>query len=120
MGSLIAPNRSVIVESEMIRAWQRSAALALLINAISAPACAGLELVVTPPRSPPPALRVETPGAAPFRDAVWIDGRWDWKSGQYVWVSGHWQHAPEGMHHWKQGQWTKRDDAWFFTPGQWF
>jgi hypothetical protein len=120
MGSLVAPNRFVIVKSEMIQAWQRRAVLALLIGVMSEPANAGLALVVTPPRSPPPALRVESRGPVPFRDAVWVDGRWGWRGGQYLWVSGHWQRAPEGMHHWKQGQWTKRDEGWFFTPGQWF
>ena len=104
----------------MVRVWQRRAALAFVACMMSAPADAGLELVVTPPRSPPPALRIENCGTAPFRDAVWVDGRWDWRGSQYVWVSGHWQRAPEGMHRWKQGQWTKRDNGWFFTPGQWF
>ena len=103
----------------MARAWRHHATLALAASIMIVPAYAGLELVVTPPRSPPPALRVENQGASPFRDAVWIDGRWDWKGGQYVWVSGHWQRAPAGMHHWKRGEWTKRDNGWFFTPGQW-
>ena len=103
----------------MIRAKRRVATLALAASFMSVPGYAGLSLVVTPPRSPPPALRTEHRGVAPFRDAFWVDGRWDWKSGQYVWVSGHWQRPPQGMHQWKQGQWTKRDNGWFFTPGQW-
>jgi hypothetical protein len=104
----------------MIRGRHRHIALALAASLISAPAYGGLALVVTPPRSPPPPLRIENRGAAPFREAVWVDGRWDWQSGQYVWVSGHWQRAPQGMHRWKQGEWTKRNDTWLFTPGQWF
>src|SRR5579864_9749957 len=103
----------------MIRLSQRRAALAVAVSMMSIAAHAGLALVVTPPRTPPPVLRVENHGAAPFHDAVWDDGRWDWKGGQYVWVSGHWQRAPQGMHYWKKGQWTKRDNGWFFTPGQW-
>ena len=104
----------------MISARHHRVALALVASLMSVSAHAGLALVVTPPRTAPPPLRNENRGAAPFRDAVWVDGRWDWKSGQYVWVSGHWQRAPQGMHRWQRGEWAKRDDTWFFTPGQWF
>jgi len=80
---------------------------------------AGIALIVTAPHSPPPALRIERPGTAPFKEAVWVDGRWDWRGGQYVWVAGHWQQPPPGHHRWQTGAWSERQGSWFFNPGRW-
>jgi len=115
-------DQTVSIQVSGMTPSRRYLAIAFAIGASIAAqsAIAGLSLVVTPPRNPPPALRIESRGPAPFRDAVWIDGRWDWHGGQYVWISGHWQRAPTGLHHWKAGAWAKHDGDWVFTPGQWF
>ncbi|MBV9330528.1 MAG: YXWGXW repeat-containing protein [Alphaproteobacteria bacterium] len=87
--------------------------------AASSAADAGISLVITAPRTPPPALRAEHHGGQPFKNAVWIDGRWDWRDGQYVWISGHWERAPGGQTRWQPGRWSKRGLYWFFAPGKW-
>lgn len=48
------------------------------------------EVLVVRPAEPPP--RVEVIGVAPYHNAVWVKGHWDWRprSGRYVWMPGHW------------------------------
>ena len=50
--------------------------------------------VVAGPPGPPPAPIVETYGVAPFPDAVWIGGAWDWhpEHRRYEWRRGEWRH----------------------------
>ncbi len=97
------------------------AAAVLLAAAACIPwnAFGGISLVVSAPTHAPPPLRVEQRGAAPFRDAVWIDGQWDWRDGNYVWVHGHWEHARTGFHSWQAGQWTQHGHSWNWRPGKW-
>jgi hypothetical protein len=95
-----------------------SAALSTLLGIAGAQA--GIALIVTAPANAPPPVRVEHPGSAPYRDAVWVDGRWGWDNGQYVWITGHWQKAPQGFTRWKRGEWKKGHGGWFFDPGTWF
>jgi hypothetical protein len=42
----------------------------------------------------PPPDRVEVIGVAPFHDAIWIKGHWDWERGahHYRWHEGYWRH----------------------------
>jgi hypothetical protein len=91
--------------------------LALAIFATGA--SAGISFIIQAPVAPPPS-RTETRQAAPFRDAVWIDGRWAWKDGQYLWVNGHWEHRPGGLHGWQRGQWHHEGSVWVFQSGKWY
>jgi hypothetical protein len=97
-----------------------AAAFAAVLPLVTQAPHAGIAFIVTAPHNPPPVAVVEHPGNAPFKDAVWVDGRWSWRDGRYVWVSGHWQHAPNGFHHWHRGEWAERDGSWFFNAGKWF
>jgi YXWGXW repeat-containing protein len=104
----------------MKRLYARLALSAALWTMLGvAGAQAGIALIVTAPTSAPPPVRAEHPGSAPYKDAVWVDGRWGWDKGQYVWITGHWQKAPHGFSHWKQGAWSKKNGSWFFNTGQW-
>jgi hypothetical protein len=56
--------------------------------------------------------------AAPYANAVWIPGEWQWRGGHYVyvhgyythtrrntvWVAGHWVNTPRG-YYWERGHW---------------
>ena len=95
-----------------------SGLLAVML-AIPMSALGGISLVISTPSQPPPPVRVEKHGSAPFANAVWIDGHWQWSGGNYVWLGGHWQRAREGSHGWQQGKWSKRAKGWFWTPGKW-
>ena len=54
-------------------------------------ACAPV-VVVHDHRPPPPPLRVEVIGVAPYSGAHWVRGHWAWRRGEYVWIPGHWSH----------------------------
>jgi hypothetical protein len=46
---------------------------------------------------PPPPLRLElSRPVRPHPEAVWVNGRWQWKGKirGYVWVPGHWRARP--------------------------
>ena len=92
---------------------------ALFAGFVATSASAGISLVISAPSLAPPPLRAETHGNAPFKDAVWIDGRWDWRDGRYVWLGGHWERPQRGFHHWKQGRWVPRRKSWIWIPGEW-
>jgi hypothetical protein len=51
-------------------------------------------VVAAGPPGPPPAPIVEAYGVAPFPDAVWIGGGWDWhpEHRRYEWRHGEWRH----------------------------
>lgn len=98
---------------------QIAAALFMVACLVLQEAHAGIAFVVTAPHTAPPPIRQEHPGASPFKDAVWVDGRWDWRGGQYVWVTGHWDRAPDGHHRWQRGEWSERNGSWFFKAGRW-
>src|SRR5262249_35576089 len=40
---------------------------------------------------------------------VWIQGRWDWRGGQWVWVDGRWE-AQRSGYEWQQGSWIQSDN----------
>ena len=101
-----------------IRPRDLSAAI-LATSVVAGAARAGIQLRLTAPHAAPPAARSEHPGVSPFRDAVWVDGRWDWRAGQYVWIAGHWQKAPAGRHRWQNGWWSEHKGFWFFSEGHW-
>ena len=65
--------------------------IGILLIAVVTAGCT--TVVYRKPLPPPLPLQVEAQGAAPYREAVWIPGRWAWRArlGEYVWVPGHWQ-----------------------------
>jgi len=59
------------------------------------------------------------PSRKPFRDAVWIEGHWDWARGQYFWVAGSWKKRPHKHSHWVDGFWKQRRFRWIWIPAHW-
>jgi hypothetical protein len=80
---------------------------------------AGIAFIIQAPVAPPPS-RTETHQAAPFQNAVWIDGRWAWQDGRYLWINGHWEHRPGGLHGWRHGEWRHEGSVWVFQSGRWY
>lgn len=67
---------------------------------------------------PPPAVRIETAGAPPAANDVWLAGYWAWVGDRYEWVSGHWS-TPRPGRHWVPHQWVRQGDGWRMKPGHW-
>jgi hypothetical protein len=68
--------------------------------------------------APPPPLLVESPGAPPSREAVWIPGFWSWTGLRFAWVAGCWS-APRPGWRWIEGYWKPERGAWRWEPGRW-
>jgi hypothetical protein len=68
------------------------------------------------PRVPP----VEFIPPAPSKDAVWVDGSWEWAGSQYGWRYGSWVVPPVGA---RYAPWTvvrrEADGQLFFAPSSW-
>jgi hypothetical protein len=67
----------------------------------------------------PPAAIVETRGAAPSPQHVWIAGyhRWDGKA--YVWTPGRWEVPPRPHAVWVAPRWVHKGDGYVFVDGRW-
>ncbi len=77
---------------------------------ISAPV-AVVEIEQEPP--PPRMMVVDTrPGF------VLIQGRWDWRGGQWVWRDGYYERERVG-YHWEQGRWERRGRGHVWVEGRW-
>jgi len=66
----------------------------------------------------PPAPQVEVYGTAPYPDAIWIEGYWEWNGGAYTWRTGHWEKARHG-YRWVPHAWHREGNAWRFHGGHW-
>ena len=85
-------------------------ASALTFSAVAA------EVVV---RVAPPAAVVETRGAAPGPNYVWVDGYQQWNGNAYVWVPGKWEVPPRAHARWVAHHWVKRQGGWVLVEGHW-
>lgn len=69
-----------------------------------------------PPNVPPP----EFVPPSPDKNAVWIDGNWEWLRDHYAWRFGTWVLVPPGV---KRARWTlvrrEADGQLFFLPASW-
>src|SRR4051794_40905129 len=70
-------------------------------------------------RTPPPPLRVETYGVAPGPGYVWTNGYWGWQRNNYVWVPGRWTRPPRARAVWVEPRWESRSGRYYFRPGHW-
>ena len=80
-------------------------------------------VVVAPPQpvvvvSAPPPPRVEVRTAAPYTNAVWVGGHWQWNGTQHVWVPGHWQQQQPGRV-WVDARWEAGPGGFRFVAGHW-
>jgi hypothetical protein len=67
------------------------------------------------PRPPP----VEIVPAQPRKDAVWVDGTWEWGSDRYRWIPGAWVLPPPGAKHARWVTVRREDGQLFFAPSSW-
>jgi len=70
-------------------------------------------------RTGPPPARVEVVPAAPYPEAVWIEGHWDYRGGNWVWLPGYWERRPYGGAVWVPGHWRETPAGWKWVPGHW-
>jgi hypothetical protein len=70
-------------------------------------------------RVAPPVPVVETRGARPSRDHVWVNGyhRWDGKA--YVWSAGSWQMPPHPHQRWVAHHYVHRNGGYVLVEGHW-
>jgi len=68
------------------------------------------------PRVPP----VEFIPPRPSKDAVWVDGSWEWSGGRYGWRFGSWAIPPPSA---RYARWVvirrQADGQLFFAPSRW-
>ncbi|WP_295649212.1 hypothetical protein [uncultured Mucilaginibacter sp.] len=55
---------------------------------------------------------------APYGDAIWIGGEWEWRGGNYVYIRGHYEHRREG-HEWIPGHWNNTPRGYSWERGHW-
>ncbi len=67
----------------------------------------------------PPEPRVEYYGTPPHSDAVWIEGYWKHRRGEWIWVPGHWERRPRPHAHWVPSRWEPRGGGWVWVRGHW-
>ena len=67
----------------------------------------------------PPAAKVTVVKTkSPYKNGVWVKGRWSWRNGRYVWVKGYWK-KPRHGYVWVPGHWTNRSKGWVWVGGHW-
>jgi hypothetical protein len=68
----------------------------------------------------PRVPQVEMIPPAPRKDAVWVDGSWEWSGQRYGWKPGAWVIAPAGA---RYARWVivrrSEDGQLFFAPSSW-
>lgn len=76
--------------------------------------CAGGYYYVTARPAEPYYVRP----AAPYRDAVWIGGEWEWTNNRYAYIGGHWE-RPRPGHVWVKGNWRSGTRGYAWHSGYW-
>lgn len=66
----------------------------------------------------PPAPQVEVRPVLPYRDAIWVEGYWNWNGGRYVWMGGRWDHPRRG-YAWVPHHYQRQGRHWRYIPGHW-
>jgi hypothetical protein len=70
------------------------------------------------PRAPP-AVRVETYGAAPSPNHFWAPGHWHWSGRDYNWRAGNWQ-LRRNNYNWVGSHWANRNGRYEYIQGHWY
>ena len=78
---------------------------------VSGPSVAVVEVESEPP--PPRVVHYDTrPGF------IYIDGRWDWRGGQWVWADGYYERERVGYIY-APGRWERRGRRHVWVEGRW-
>jgi hypothetical protein len=68
---------------------------------------------------PPPPARVEFIPKQPAKNAVWIDGEWEWQGRRWRWRLGRWVTPPEGVRFAPWAVVYASDGTVYSAPGIW-
>ena len=49
---------------------------------------------------------------------MWIDGRYDWRDGDYLWIPGHWERTRAARRVYP-GHWDLNGQIYVYTDGEW-
>lgn len=66
-------------------------------------------------QEPPPPRQVHVVHRPGY---VWIEGRWDWRGGQWVWLDGRYEAQRTGFV-WAPGRWERRGRRHVWVEGRW-
>jgi hypothetical protein len=75
--------------------------------------CAGTYYVRERPNEP-----VYSRPAAPYANAIWVPGEWEWRGGRYEYVQGYWA-RPRGTRVYVQGSWETGPRGYVWHRGHW-
>jgi hypothetical protein len=59
-----------------------------------------------------------TQPVAPYADAVWVPGEWEYRGGRYVYVHGYYTHVRRGRA-WVAGHWVNTPRGYYWERGHW-
>jgi hypothetical protein len=69
---------------------------------------------------PPPAAIVEWVPARPAREALWLDGHWEWTGTGYAWQGGRWEAPPAPGAYYAPATTVRRPNGQlFYFTGRW-
>ena len=69
-------------------------------------------------QAPPPPRREAVP-ARPQPGYIWVSGYWAWHDGRHFWVGGHYERPPRARAVWVEPRWEKRSGGYIFIEGVW-
>jgi hypothetical protein len=65
-----------------------------------------------------PVEPVYTRPVAPYGNAVWVSGEWQWRNGRYVYTNGYWA-RPRNNRVWISGSWESAPNGYYWRRGHW-
>ncbi len=89
---------------------------ALVLAVLMTASLGCVSLVRTPPPSHHP---VDMRPGVPFRGAVWIEGHYAYRYGNYVWMPGRYMKPPYENAIWVPGSWKNHRRGWKWEEGRW-
>ncbi len=90
------------------------AVLAMGMFFTAVPVKAGVIIV----KKKPPVVKVETRSKNPYRNGIWVPGRWVYRNGDFKWTRGSWVKPRKGFVY-VPGHWVKRPKGYIWVSGHW-
>ncbi len=89
----------------------------VLAGALCVGSASAAEVVVRV--GPPAPVRVGVVGVAPGPGYVWTNGYHEWVGGRYIWREGAWVLPPRPHAVWVEHRWEHRSGGYVFVRGHW-
>jgi hypothetical protein len=77
------------------------------------------EIYEAPSPPPPPRRERQVVYDRPSREAVWIDGHYEYDGRGYFWVDGYWEVPPPRYRHYVAPRWERRGNVHVYIRGYW-